>query len=182
MLLISPENSANVIIEDSAWLAAKRPDGKTNVDHIQERCCNGEQSEFYAGGCSCEGSCKASFRPEDNGLAWLLLPGGAFLSALFIAPLVVLALLSFGMPDWSIENFRRIATNPIYTSILGNTLEISAIVTVLAFFLGYPIAYMLATGGRSIRLFLTVASFCRTLQACWREPLPGRFFSVVAAW
>lgn len=33
----NPENFSKVVIEDSAWLAAKRPDGKTNADHIQER-------------------------------------------------------------------------------------------------------------------------------------------------
>ncbi|WP_201841778.1 ABC transporter substrate-binding protein [Microvirga zambiensis] len=37
LLSISPENASKVVIEDSAWLAAKRPDGKTNLDHIQER-------------------------------------------------------------------------------------------------------------------------------------------------
>ncbi|MBH5371589.1 hypothetical protein [Bradyrhizobium glycinis] len=31
-----PKN-AKVIPEDSAWLAARRPDGKTNADHLQER-------------------------------------------------------------------------------------------------------------------------------------------------
>ncbi|MDF0498651.1 ABC transporter substrate-binding protein [Bradyrhizobium yuanmingense] len=33
----NPENTANVALEDSAWLAAKRPDGKTNGDYLQER-------------------------------------------------------------------------------------------------------------------------------------------------
>ncbi|WP_404294928.1 ABC transporter substrate-binding protein (plasmid) [Microvirga sp. RSM25] len=37
LLSISPENASKIVIEDSAWLAAKRPDGKTNLDHIQER-------------------------------------------------------------------------------------------------------------------------------------------------
>jgi putative spermidine/putrescine transport system substrate-binding protein/mannopine transport system substrate-binding protein len=37
LLSISPQNWSQVVLEDSAWLAAKRPDGKTNQDHIQER-------------------------------------------------------------------------------------------------------------------------------------------------
>ncbi|MBT1517148.1 ABC transporter substrate-binding protein [Bradyrhizobium sp. SRL28] len=34
---VNPENASKAIIEDTAWLAAKRPDGKTNVNYIQER-------------------------------------------------------------------------------------------------------------------------------------------------
>ncbi|WP_354125414.1 extracellular solute-binding protein [Bradyrhizobium sp. LA6.10] len=34
---INPENASKVVREDSDWLAAKRLDGKTNADHIQER-------------------------------------------------------------------------------------------------------------------------------------------------
>jgi len=37
LLSIDPKNASKVIPEDSAWLAAKRPDGKTNADHLQER-------------------------------------------------------------------------------------------------------------------------------------------------
>ncbi|MBT1517381.1 ABC transporter substrate-binding protein [Bradyrhizobium sp. SRL28] len=34
---VNPENGSKCIRADAAWLAAKRPDGKTNEDHIQER-------------------------------------------------------------------------------------------------------------------------------------------------
>ncbi|MCK1315920.1 ABC transporter substrate-binding protein [Bradyrhizobium sp. 23] len=37
LLNINPENMAKCVIEDTAWLAAKRPDGTTNVDYLQER-------------------------------------------------------------------------------------------------------------------------------------------------
>lgn len=37
LLSISPENADKLVVEDSAWLAAKRPDGKTNLDHVQAR-------------------------------------------------------------------------------------------------------------------------------------------------
>ncbi|MGE0796810.1 MAG: ABC transporter substrate-binding protein [Lautropia sp.] len=37
LLPITPENSAKSVIEDSEWLPAQRPDGKTNVAHMQER-------------------------------------------------------------------------------------------------------------------------------------------------
>lgn len=37
LLSISEENSSKLAVEDSAWLAAKRPDGKSNADYIQEK-------------------------------------------------------------------------------------------------------------------------------------------------
>ena len=37
LLSITEENASQVVLQDDAWLAAKRPDGKTNLDHLQER-------------------------------------------------------------------------------------------------------------------------------------------------
>lgn len=37
LLSIGPDNAPKLIYEDSGWLAAQRSDGKTNLDHIQER-------------------------------------------------------------------------------------------------------------------------------------------------
>lgn len=37
LLSISPENASKVLQEDSVWLAAKRSDGKTNLEHIGKR-------------------------------------------------------------------------------------------------------------------------------------------------
>lgn len=37
LLNISKENASKVIEQDSEWLAVKRPDGKTNLEHMQER-------------------------------------------------------------------------------------------------------------------------------------------------
>lgn len=37
LLNVNPEYAARAVFEDSEWLASKRPDGKTNVDHMQER-------------------------------------------------------------------------------------------------------------------------------------------------
>lgn len=37
LLSINPENASKAILEDSAWLSTKRPDGKTNGEQIQER-------------------------------------------------------------------------------------------------------------------------------------------------
>lgn len=37
LLSINPENASKLVHEDSAWLGARRPDGKTNLEHIGER-------------------------------------------------------------------------------------------------------------------------------------------------
>ncbi|MCK1348708.1 MULTISPECIES: ABC transporter substrate-binding protein [unclassified Bradyrhizobium] len=37
LLSITEENASQLVAQDDAWLAAKRPDGKTNIDHLQER-------------------------------------------------------------------------------------------------------------------------------------------------
>jgi putative spermidine/putrescine transport system substrate-binding protein/mannopine transport system substrate-binding protein len=37
LLSINKDNASKVVVEDSAWLASKRPDGKSNLDYIQER-------------------------------------------------------------------------------------------------------------------------------------------------
>ncbi|MCK1315930.1 ABC transporter substrate-binding protein [Bradyrhizobium sp. 23] len=37
LINISPENAPKCVMTDSAWLEAKRPDGKTNSEYIQER-------------------------------------------------------------------------------------------------------------------------------------------------
>lgn len=37
LLSINPQNASKCIPQDAAWLGAKRPDGKTNQEHVEER-------------------------------------------------------------------------------------------------------------------------------------------------
>lgn len=37
LLSIEPKNASQVVVQDDAWLGSKRPDGKTNAEHVQER-------------------------------------------------------------------------------------------------------------------------------------------------
>ncbi|MDF0498650.1 ABC transporter permease subunit [Bradyrhizobium yuanmingense] len=89
--------------------------------------------------------------------AWLMAPGGIFLIVLFVLPLIGLLLLALGAPDWTLANFVRLGGSPVYIKILRTTLTVSVTVTILAFIIGYPIAYALTTGGRALRAFLLVA-------------------------
>ncbi|TIT27196.1 MAG: ABC transporter permease, partial [Mesorhizobium sp.] len=92
-----------------------------------------------------------------TGWAWLLLPGGVYLTVLFVVPLAGLLVISLGMPDWTLTHYLRIGDSPVYAAVLRTTLEISLAVTTLAFVLGYPIAYALTTGGPTLRTFLLIA-------------------------
>lgn len=37
LLNITKENASKLVVQDNDWLAAKRPNGKTNMEHLQER-------------------------------------------------------------------------------------------------------------------------------------------------
>lgn len=100
---------------------------------------------------------QASPATHPTGWAWLLLPGGIFLAVLFLVPLADLLLLSLGMPNWTLAHYLRIGDSAAYLMVLRSTLEISVSVTALAFLLGYPVAYALATGGTALRTFLLMA-------------------------
>lgn len=56
-----------------------------------------------------------------------------------------------------LESYQKIFFDPYYLSILGNTLKLSIVVTVLALVLGYPVAYAIATSRLGdVLLFLVV--------------------------
>jgi spermidine/putrescine transport system permease protein len=82
----------------------------------------------------------------------LLLPSLAWFLAFFIAPLVLVAIHSFGQISfvtfdmrfgWTLQNYRDIA-DPIYLHTLVRSLVLSASTTVLCLLLGYPLAYFLS--------------------------------------
>lgn len=78
------------------------------------------------------------------------------LSLLLVAPLLLL--LGFGFvypvgrliwssilsPEFTLEHYARLLTQPLYLKVLWRTMEISFVVTLAAFILGYPVAYAMA--------------------------------------
>lgn len=94
-----------------------------------------------------------------------LLPGGAWLTAFFLAPVAVLAAYSFmprgiygGVePGFTLEHYRRFL-DPLYLGILARTAMLSAVSTVLCLVLGFPVALAIARSGRwkHLLLFLVV--------------------------
>ncbi|QPC42531.1 ABC transporter permease [Kaustia mangrovi] len=109
---------------------------------------------------------RASLRhPGRAGAVLLGLPTVVFLLVLFAIPVArfMLAPLAAGM----VEPYVEAMTGDVYRQVIWNTFKISAYVTVLAFLLGYPVAYFLTIAPPFWRL---VGFFC-VLMPFWTSIL-----------
>ena len=77
-------------------------------------------------------------------------PATLLLLALFAAPL--LRLLALSVAGGSLAAYERALTNELYLRVIFETFKIAAIVTLLTLALGYPVAYVMATSGRTWQL------------------------------
>lgn len=75
--------------------------------------------------------------------ALLLLPATLFLTLWFIAPLCRLLSLAFTSNTGAFGNFEILLSSDVYLRVFGNTLLVSALVTVLTLILAWPVAYVL---------------------------------------
>jgi putative spermidine/putrescine transport system permease protein len=80
------------------------------------------------------------------GPAALALPAALFLAITFVYPVGLLLLRSVSFPTWGGQNYATIVHESIYLRVLANTVAISGVVTVITLLLGYPYAYLMATG------------------------------------
>src|SRR5688572_8995425 len=72
-------------------------------------------------------------------LAWTLF--------FFVLPFLAMAAVSLAPQDGmglSLENYRQFFANPAYWRAMTNSLEVTAIVTILSILLAYPFAWILA--------------------------------------
>ena len=101
--------------------------------------------------------------------AWALLgPGMVWLVLFFLLPLLIMAAYSlmprgtYGgvQPGFTLEHYRRFF-DPLYLAILRRTVVWSLGCTVVCLLVGYPVAYLVARGGRwrAVLLFLVVLPF-----------------------
>jgi spermidine/putrescine transport system permease protein len=104
-------------------------------------------------------------RPRD-GLATglLIVPGVLWLVALFLAPLAIIGLFSFGSVDPTgaisfdrpgLGNYER-ALNPDYLTAFGRSIYYSLATTVLSLIIGYPVAYWISRYGGRRKILLLV--------------------------
>ena len=96
----------------------------------------------------------------------LVLPAVTLLLPLFLACALLLR-YSFDVSSapgsgtastWTFHNFQTVLGDSFYLGILGNTLRIGAIVTVIALILAYPLAYVIARSRWKKVLILLVVS------------------------
>jgi spermidine/putrescine transport system permease protein len=100
----------------------------------------------------------------------LLLPAALALGLLFVVPQALMLEASLGrrssygtvIHDWSLANYVR-AAEPLYLGILGRSLVLAAVTTLVCLALGYPMAYWLARRvaprRRSLLLVLVILPF-----------------------
>jgi putative spermidine/putrescine transport system permease protein len=93
----------------------------------------------------------------------LVLPLAALFAGFFIAPLIVLLLLSLhgdvAMQNWTLGNYTKFFTDPFSYSILIDTLLLGVKATLVCLVFGYPIAWLCARVGarwQSVLLFLVI--------------------------
>jgi spermidine/putrescine transport system permease protein len=86
-------------------------------------------------------------RRADAALAWgLVAPALVWTLLFFVLPLIAMAALSLTSQQGGvgIGNYLGFAENPVYRQALINSLEVTAIVTLLSVLLAYPFAWILA--------------------------------------
>jgi putative spermidine/putrescine transport system permease protein len=73
----------------------------------------------------------------------LILPIILYLLFFFIYPLGKMLVFSFLNPSFTLTNYVRIFTQPLYLKVILYTFRLSLIVTLFSLLMGYPLAYLL---------------------------------------
>ncbi len=108
----------------------------------------------------------AAPRRRSRAALWLLLPGVVYLAATYLAPLVSLVVTSLQAPDptfdigryvyaFQIGNYAHVLTE--YWPIILRSFGYSAIATVAALLISYPLAYFIGVGLRRFPLWQALA-------------------------
>lgn len=87
----------------------------------------------------------------------LVAPAMLYLLVLFIIPIGYMLLLSVTDPSFSLNNYRRLFTVPLYLTVMFNTFKVSATVTLACLLLGYPLAYVMARRNDWVAMVFLIA-------------------------
>lgn len=85
-------------------------------------------------------------RNTDSLSLFAALPAVLFLIVFFVFP--VARMLSLSADGGTFQPFAEIASDEFYSFVLWETFRISAVVTIVSVFLGYPLAYAMSSAGR----------------------------------
>lgn len=86
----------------------------------------------------------------------LALPAIALLLVIFGIPVIRLFLASLNAPAFSLANYEAFFGQPANVRVLLQTIEISAVVTLICVIIGYPTAYLIVAASKPIRNALIV--------------------------
>jgi ABC-type spermidine/putrescine transport system permease subunit I len=86
----------------------------------------------------------------------LAIPIICYLLFFFVFPLTKMLLLSLFNPDFTLKNYIRIFSTPVYLKVIFYTFRLSLIVTLLGLVMGYPLAYLLNMVGDRTRQVLMI--------------------------
>ncbi|TPI57352.1 ABC transporter permease [Mesorhizobium sp. B3-1-3] len=84
----------------------------------------------------------------DFALKFLLIPPALFLLPTFFLPLVVVVYRAFGAGRPSLDNFKEIAFNHVYLTVLWQTFQTAIYATALCVVIAFPIAQLIARANR----------------------------------
>lgn len=105
------------------------------------------------------GAKRSARRMATEGLknpALLLIPAVAFLSFIYLLPLIDLIRISFSGPTW-LGYFQRVFAVPLYWESLVRTMQISVTVSFLCLLFGYPTALLIHRSRGIVRILVTTA-------------------------
>lgn len=99
------------------------------------------------------GSGRRMPRPLRPALWWLVVPAVLFLLLFFLIPVASLFVISFDKAasgvitfqgNFTLDNFQRIFSRPLYFEAIGRSVGIGAVVTAICLVIGYPLAFVIA--------------------------------------
>ncbi len=120
------------------------------------------RSESATGPGAAEGT--SGQRGDRAATAFLVLPGVVWLAIFFLAPLVIIGVISVGSLDVnghvtlahpSLANYLE-ALNPTFLPALGKSIFYASVTTILSLGIGYPVAYWISRYGGRRKILLLV--------------------------
>ncbi|MCC6205062.1 MAG: ABC transporter permease [Hyphomicrobiales bacterium] len=98
---------------------------------------------------------------QGNAFIWLV-PGIALMLAVFIRPILLIVQESFTDPSFGLENYRTLASDPLYRRVMWNSVNSALQATLFCILIGYPAAYAIykaAPKWRQAMLVILLFSF-----------------------
>ncbi|MBX5041155.1 ABC transporter permease [Rhizobium lentis] len=89
----------------------------------------------------------------------LIAPLSLLLAAGFVYPIGRLIFLSVMAPEFTLEYYERIISEPLYLYVLLRTLQTGVIVTLASLLFGYPVAYLMARAKGRTAMIVASAVF-----------------------